>query len=129
MISITLNIGKLYHTLESNRTLEFMIVNGYLDAKFRKHSLKVLMAGDKFGYKLGSTPIITTPFADDFNTITKNKIQHQKLISDIENKPESMGLIFQPTKCKSLSIVSGKLSEVISNQPISISTNLFQYQH
>ena len=36
MISLTFNIGKLYHTLESNRTLDFMIGNEYLDPKVQK---------------------------------------------------------------------------------------------
>ena len=36
MISLTLNIGKLYHTLESARTLNFMIGNGYLDPAVQK---------------------------------------------------------------------------------------------
>ena len=30
MISLTLNIGKLYHTLEANRTLQYMLLNDYL---------------------------------------------------------------------------------------------------
>ena len=36
MISLTLNIGKLYHTLEASRTLKFMIENKYLDPTAQK---------------------------------------------------------------------------------------------
>ena len=31
MISLTLNIGKLYHTLEAQGTINFMVANKYLD--------------------------------------------------------------------------------------------------
>ena len=31
MISLTLNIGKLYHTLEAQRAINFMVANKYLD--------------------------------------------------------------------------------------------------
>ena len=36
MISLTLNIGKLYHTLEAGRTLRFMLENKYLDPMAQK---------------------------------------------------------------------------------------------
>ena len=53
--------------------------------------------------------MITTPYADDFNLITRNKVQHQKIIKDLEKFATSMGLIFKPVKCRSLnSIKSGK---------------------
>ena len=41
------------------------------------------------------THIITTPFADDFNLISRDKKMHQKLISEITEKAQSMGLFFQ----------------------------------
>ena len=66
---------------------------------------------DSQGYNLNGTKIITTPFADDFNIISNNIIKHQKLVSDIEEKATSMGLTFKPSKCRSLSIVSGKPQE------------------
>ena len=40
------------------------------------------------------TNIITTPFADYFNLISRNKKLHQKLIKDIETKAKTMGLVF-----------------------------------
>ena len=36
MISLTLNIDKLYHTLEAERTINFMVKNGYLDPVAQK---------------------------------------------------------------------------------------------
>ena len=36
MISLTLNIGKLYHTLEAQRMINFMVANGYLDPVAQK---------------------------------------------------------------------------------------------
>ena len=58
------------------------------------------------------TSIITTPFADDFNLISRNRKQHQNLLSDVEQKAQSMGLMFKPQKCRSLSISSGKVVNV-----------------
>ena len=75
---------------------------------------------EKSGYEIktqnnNSKYINTTPFADDFNLISRNKTQHQKLISDIENKISSMGLVIKPSKCASLSIQSGRSAEVSFN--------------
>ncbi len=50
---------------------------------------------------------ICIPFADDFNLITKNKLQHQKLQDDIQEKITSMGLTLKPKKCRAMSISSG----------------------
>ena len=36
MISLTLNIGKLYHTLEAQRTMQFMLENNYMDKTAQK---------------------------------------------------------------------------------------------
>ena len=36
MISLTANVGKLYHSLESSRTMSFMIANQYLDPTAQK---------------------------------------------------------------------------------------------
>ena len=51
--------------------------------------------------------VITTPFADDFNIISKNMKMHQKLVIDVERKLKSMGLVLKPQKCRALSIQSG----------------------
>ena len=223
MISLTLNIGKLYHTLESQRTMQFMLENKYLDPSAQKayidgingcvehvivvqevlqhvklHKktmhltgfdledafgsvphmliphvmshyylpkpiityitslytklqgkvctkeweteffkfLKGVFQGDPYsgvifliifnpiveyikkhkethGYKLTTSTtsainVITTPFADDFNIITHNKTMHQTLVTDVEKKLKSMGLVIKPKKCRSLSIQGGK---------------------
>ena len=36
MISLTLNIAKLFHTLEAQRTMNYMIENGYMDPTAQK---------------------------------------------------------------------------------------------
>ena len=42
MISLTVNIGKLYRTLEVNRTLKFMLENKYLDPTAQKAYVDVV---------------------------------------------------------------------------------------
>ena len=56
--------------------------------------------------------VVTTPFADDFNLITRNKVIHQKLVTDIAEKIKSMGLELKPQTYRSLSIVDGKTENV-----------------
>ena len=51
--------------------------------------------------------VISTPFADDFNIISRNKDLHQKLVLDVEKKIKSMGLLLKPSKCRALSIQKG----------------------
>ena len=57
--------------------------------------------------------VISTPFADDFNIISKNITMHQKLVTDVEKKIRTMGLVLKPRKCRALSIKSGK-AEIIN---------------
>ena len=40
MISLTLNIGKLYHTLEANRTMQYMVENKYIEPTAQKAYLE-----------------------------------------------------------------------------------------
>ena len=76
--------------------------------------LEYLISENKHGYKLDSdNPVISTPFADDFNIITTNSRTHQRIILNVERFAKSMNLILEPTKCKSLSICSGS-SKVIN---------------
>lgn len=80
------------------------------------------MAEKESGYILDQTKIITTPFADDFNLITRHKNRHQRLIKMIHNCAKTMNLKLKPSKCRSLSISSGKSSAVsfyIENDVIS----------
>ena len=55
---------------------------------------------DTHGYQIGDTKVITKPFADDFEIITNNKRKHQKLQDDIQDKCQSLGLVWKPSKCK-----------------------------
>ena len=226
MISLTMNIGKLYHSLEAQRTIDFMVANKYLDPVAQKayvegingcvehvtvvqeiiqHAklnhktvhitwfdledafgsvchvlipfvmkhyyiptqitkyieslysklrgkvvsqdwesdffrfLKGVFQGDplsgviflivfnpiveyiksqkeKQGYQLTSQTnamyVNTTPFADDFNVISRNIKQHQTLVLDVEKKLQSMGLVLKAPKCRSLSIQSGKTTNI-----------------
>lgn len=70
--------------------------------------------GDKHkeshGYQLDGTKILSTSFADDFDLITNDKRKHQKLQLEVQKKAESMGLTFKPSKCRSLSIQSGRVA-------------------
>ena len=67
------------------------------------------------GYEINNIRYITTPFADDFNLLTKNKKTHQRIINNLQYWTTSMGLKLKPSKCKSLSIVGGKPQSVMFN--------------
>jgi hypothetical protein len=54
----------------------------------------------------------TTPFAYDFNVISKNITKHQILVTDVEQKLISMGLVVKTRKCRSLSIQEGKYTNI-----------------
>ena len=226
MISLTLNFGKLYHTLEAQRTMDFMVSNKYLDPAAQKayiegingcvehanviqeiiqttkhirknvhitwfdledafggishmlipivmnyyslptritnyitdlysklrgiiHTqnwegeifkfLKGVFQGDPYsgvnfliifnpiieyikkqreqqGYELKTSPsakfVVTPPFADDFNIISRNSTKHQQLVKDVEIKLKSIGLTLKAPKCRSLSIQGGKISNI-----------------
>ena len=83
--------------------------------------LEYILSEKKHGYYLDKdTPVISTPFADDFNIITSNSRTHQRILKNVESYAKSMNLILEPTKCKSLTISAGyskvikfKLSEQI----------------
>ena len=78
--------------------------------------LEYILSERKHGYKLDSnTSVISTPFADDFNIITSNSRSHQRILFNVEQYANSMNLILEPTKCKSLSISAGQ-SKVIKFQ-------------
>ena len=74
--------------------------------------LEKLKLESHHGYKINNTAYITTPFADDFNLITRNKRTHQNLIKKLHCWSSSMGLKLKPSKCKSISIVSGKPTSI-----------------
>ena len=58
---------------------------------------------EKQGYQLTSKTnamyVNTTPFADDFNVMSRNIKQHQTLVTDVEKKLQSMGLVLKAPKC------------------------------
>lgn len=70
--------------------------------------LEKLIENTKSGYDLNGQKVATTPFADDFNLITRNKRTHQRLIKEIELWTTSMGLKLKPVKCISLSLCAGQ---------------------
>ena len=67
---------------------------------------------ERHGYNLNGTYIFTTPYPDDFNLITTNKLQHQKIINNLTKYSTSMGLTLKPTKCRSLAICAGSPKEI-----------------
>ena len=56
--------------------------------------------------------MVTTPFADEFNLISRNLKQQQKLLLDVKSKINLMKLVIKPSKCRSLSFHCGKQSVV-----------------
>ena len=82
---------------------------------------------EKQGNKIKDVNVITTPFADDFNLISKNKKLHQKLIEDVVHKAETMGLFFKPSKCRSLSLIGGVPRNVMFVLKTSDTTNISTY--
>ena len=88
----------------------FLLVFNPIIEYVKKHA-------ETHGYKLttknnGVMNVTTTPFSDDFNLITKNETQHQNLVLDVEKKLKTMGLVRKVLKCRSLSIVKGKIKNV-----------------
>ena len=85
--------------------------------------LKLKNIEEKCGYRLCSdgktTSVITLPYADDFCLITTDLRTHRKLISEIHNNINSMGMKLKPSKCRSLSIQAGISKDV----PFHISDN------
>ena len=89
---------------------------------------------------LNAEKVITLPYADDFCIITTNKVQHQKLINNIEENTESMGLKLKPSKCRSFSTQKGKptinyfksqetLKHVLSYCPVSLRQGRLTWRH
>ena len=68
--------------------------------------------GEKFGYNLNGERVITLPFADDFKLITTDKRRHQLIINQLQDFTSLMGLKLKPSKCKSLSIRSGRSENI-----------------
>ena len=70
--------------------------------------LEYLLSERKHVYHLNkNTPIISTPFANDFNVITTNSRTHQRILKNVKKYAKTMNLNLEPAKCKSLPISSG----------------------
>ena len=59
-----------------------------------------------------TTSIITLPYADDFCLITSDLRAQKKIIADINDSINSMGMKLKPSKCRSFSISSGKATDI-----------------
>ena len=74
----------------------FLIIFNPIIEYIKKHK-------ETHGYELKTEKnakfVNTTPFADDFNIISRNSTRHQQLVKDVENKLKSMGLIIKAPKC------------------------------
>ena len=70
--------------------------------------LQFLQENSKFGYKIQEENFITLPYADDFCIISTDKRTHQRLMNQVSDKINSMGMKIKPTKCRSFSLSSGK---------------------
>ena len=64
------------------------------------------------GYDLDGQKFITLPYADDFCLITTNKRTHQRIMTAINSKIDTMGMKLKPVKCRSFSIKSGSPSDL-----------------
>ena len=87
----------------------FLIIFNPIIEYLKKHK-------ESHGYSLstkenGVMNVITTPFADDFNILTRDKSLHQQIVTDVQNKLKTMGLALKPRKCCSLSIIHGKTAK------------------
>lgn len=74
--------------------------------------ISAIQGDPKLGITIEGHNIATLPFADDFCLMTTNKRTHQKAINIINNHILSMGLQLKPSKCRSLSISSGKPANI-----------------
>jgi len=71
--------------------------------------LDYLKSEEKHGYYFNKDSNLrhVNPFADDFNLATGRRDTHQRIINNINSTVDIMGLTLKPSKCRSLSIVSG----------------------
>ena len=70
--------------------------------------LQDLQNNSHTGYKLGDKSYVTLPYADDFCIISTHKGTHQNIINKIHSHISSPGMKLKPSKCRSLSLCSGK---------------------
>ena len=77
--------------------------------------IQFLTENSKYGYKLQDQKFITLLFADDFCLITSDKRSHQRIIKQINDHINSMGMMLKPSKCRSFSLKGGRPSKEIFN--------------
>ena len=59
------------------------------------------------------TKFICTPFADDFNVMSRNKRSHQRILKNVHNRLDALRLTLKVSKCVSLSISSGSFQAAV----------------
>ena len=69
--------------------------------------LDFLKQNSEFGYNFQNSSIISLPYADDFNLIPANNRIHQRLLSKLTIRTDSMNLELNTSKHSFLSKVSG----------------------
>ena len=77
--------------------------------------LQFLQENAKFGYKINEDSFITLPYADDFCIITTDKRTQQRIMNQIAEQINSMGMKIKASKCRSFSLTSGKPSKIKFN--------------
>ena len=74
--------------------------------------LQTIQQASHTGYDFRGRQVIQLAFADDLTLCFKNKKTAQRQLTDINNTFDSVGLTLKPQKCKSLSICSGKVTDI-----------------
>ena len=59
------------------------------------------------------TKFICTPFADDFNVMSRNKRSHQRILKNVHQRLDALRLTLKVSKCVSLSISTGSFKPVV----------------
>ena len=96
MNALTSNVAQLYHTLESSRTISFMITNGYLDSSAQKafiNGINVFVEQVKVIHEViqhakshhKTTPMTWVYLVDPFGSLSHMLIQLCKIIKYIDN--------------------------------------------
>ena len=74
--------------------------------------LQFIQENARFAYKIQENSHITLPYADDFCIITTDKRTQQRIMTQVAEKINSMGMKIKPSKCRSFSLSSVRPSVV-----------------